>query len=62
MTRSDNNIRVNPVWKPRAENKKADTLSRLTDIDDWSVDDEVFEYYEKLWGFHTVDRFATHYN
>lgn len=22
------------------ENKKADTLSRLTDMDDWSVDDE----------------------
>lgn len=31
-TCSDNNIRVNPVRKPRAENKKADTLSRLTDM------------------------------
>lgn len=42
--------------------KKLTLLSRLKDMDDWSNDDEIFEYYEELWGIHTVDRFATHYN
>lgn len=37
-------------------------MSRLTDMDDWSIDDEIFEHFEKMWGVHTVDRFATHYN
>lgn len=55
-----NNVRVNPCWKPKAENKTADTLSRLTDTDDWSVDDEIVGYYEKNLGIHTVDGFATH--
>lgn len=41
-TCSENDIQINPVWKPRIENKKADTLSRLTDMDDWSKDDEIF--------------------
>lgn len=61
-TCSENDIQINPIWKPRNENKKADTLSRLTDMDDWSKDDEIFEHFEKMWGVHTVDRFATHYN
>ncbi|XP_062603797.1 uncharacterized protein LOC134265592 [Saccostrea cucullata] len=58
----ENSVRVCNVWKPRNENKRADFLSRVTDMDDWSVRDEVFDIYEKLWGVHTVDRFSTHYN
>lgn len=57
-----NSTQVSNVWKPRNENKRADFLSRVTDMDDWSVYDDVFNSYEKLWGMHTVDRFATHYN
>lgn len=41
-TCSDNNIRVNPVWKPRAESKKADTLSRLTDI--WIIGQSMMKF------------------
>lgn len=47
-TCSENNIQINPVWKPRNENKKADPLSRLTDMDDLSIDDEIFEHFEKI--------------
>lgn len=48
------------VESRRQKIKKADTLSRLTDMDDWSVDDEIVGYYEKNLGIHTVDGFATH--
>lgn len=61
-TCTENSTQVSNVWKPRNENKRADFLSRVTDMDDWSVHDDVFNSYEKLWGMHTVDRFATHYN
>lgn len=30
-------------------------------MDDWSVDDEIYEYYEKVWEIYTVNRFATKY-
>lgn len=36
-TCSENDIQINPAWKPRNENKKADTLSGLTDMDDWML-------------------------
>nr|XP_022336293.1 uncharacterized protein LOC111132768 [Crassostrea virginica] len=58
----ENGVQVTNVWKPRYENKRADFLSRLSDMDDWSVHDDVFQKYEKMWGIHTIDRFATHYN
>lgn len=29
-------------------------------MDDWSVDDEIVGYYEKILGIHTFDGFATH--
>ena len=55
-------IKIHGLWRPRNENKKADYLSRINDRDDWEVSDQVYQYYEQLWGLHTVDRFATHYN
>ena len=32
------------------------------DHDDWSLDPTVLKALNELWGLHTVDRFATHYN
>lgn len=46
-TCSGNDIQINPVWKPRNENKKEDTLSRLTDMDDWSIVDEFLDILRK---------------
>ena len=43
-------------------NEKADYLSRCFDVDDWSVNDGVFTHLERVWGPHSVDRFATHFN
>lgn len=31
-------------------------------MDEWSVHDDVFKSFEKIWDTYTVERFATHYN
>ena len=57
-----NNIRLEPEWIPREENQMADYISRIMDYDDWSLDPFMFKALDDLWGPHTVDRFARHYN
>ena len=57
-----NNIQLEPEWIPREENHIADYISRIVDHDDWSLDPIMFKTLDDLWGPHTVDRFATHYN
>ena len=57
-----NNIRLEPKWIPREQNHMADYISRIVDHDDWSLDSTMFKVLDDLWGPHTVDRFATHYN
>ena len=47
---------------PREQNKVADSLSRYVDDDDWSISEDVFASIDKVWGAHTVDRFASNYN
>lgn len=49
-------------WIPRSENKQADELSRIVDIDDWELNHDTFVFLENVWGPHSVDRFATWYN
>ena len=49
-------------WIPRDSNHQADSLSRLIDFDDYSIDDDVFHTLDCKWGPHTVDRFACSYN
>ena len=44
-------IHIEPEW-----------ISRIVDYDDWYVNPAVFAWVEELWGPHTVDRFASHYN
>lgn len=51
-------IKVKCKWVPREENVRADCLSRMSDCDDWSVKQCVFEYFDNIWGPHTCDRFA----
>ena len=51
-------IRIEPEWIPREENRIADYLSRIIDTDDWTLNPEVFGRLNELWGPHTIDRFA----
>lgn len=55
-------ITLIPEWIPRDENQRADYLSRCVDCDDWEVTDFNFQYLDKRWGPHTVDRFSSNYN
>ena len=40
----------------------ADYLSKLTDVNDWGINPDIFRWISTLWGPFTVDRFATWYN
>ena len=55
-------ISLEMKWIPRDSNHQADSLSRLIDFDDYSIDDDVFHMLDCKWGPHTVDRFACSYN
>ena len=55
-------ISLEMKWIPRDSNHQADSLSRLIDFDDYSIDDDVFHTLDCKWGPHTVDRFACSYN
>ena len=57
-----NDISFDVQWIPRSRNEKADYLSRCFDVDDWCVNDDVFSHLETVWGHHSVDRFASHFN
>ena len=49
-------------WVPRNDVAKADFISRFIDVDDWQISRSLFLQLESLWGPHTVDCFANHYN
>ena len=53
------NIRLTVEWVSRDLNTRADELSRLDDPDDYMLDPSCFEAVDKVWGPHTVDRFAS---
>ena len=57
-----NQITFKPVWVPRIQNKEADRVSRIIDIDDWEITSTFFNYLNSLWGPFTVDRFANFQN
>ena len=57
-----NQITLKPVWVPRIQNKEADRISRIIDIDDWEITSTSFNYLNSLWGPFTVDRFANSQN
>ena len=49
-------------WIPRSLNEYADTISRIVDFDDWSLNPCIFSLLDASWGPHTVDCFASPYN
>ena len=57
-----NQVCLCPLWLPRDQNTVADDISKTIDYDDYSVQDDVFFYLDRLWGPHTIDRFACFYN
>ena len=57
-----NNICIEPEWVPREQNEIADSLSRIIDFDDWSINPNIFFWLDSFWGPHTVDRFANSHN
>ena len=57
-----NNIRIEPEWIPREENKLADYYSRIVEYDDYMLHPAVFHWLDSFWGPHTVDRFANSSN
>lgn len=56
------NIVIQPEWLPRDLNVRADELSKIIDPDDWSLNREVFVQLDNMFGPHSIDRFACHYN
>ena len=48
-------------WIPRVKNEYADTISRITDYDDWGIDPAIFGILDIAWGPHIVDCFASPY-
>ena len=52
------NITLIPQWVPRELNACADAISHIVDFDDWYTTPEFFAHLDRLWGQHTVDRFA----
>ena len=55
-------VRIEPEWIPRESNQQADYISRIIDHDDWSVHPSIFHKFDRMWGPHTVDRFASFFN
>ena len=46
-------------WIPRQENKTVDSISRITDLDDWQLNPKLFQILDSKWGSHSIDRFAS---
>jgi hypothetical protein len=54
-----NDIRLRAEYIRSAENVFADALSREPDDEDWAFNPSLFKIYDKRWGPHTIDRFAS---
>ena len=57
-----NDIKLSPTWIPREQNYVADSISKLKDTDDWSIDKNSFENIQKIYGRIDFDRFADNSN
>ena len=56
------NVKLIPCWIPRDENYIADFYSKLTDTDDWTIDEGCFDHINARFGPFTVDRFSSDTN
>ena len=57
-----NDIKILSKWVPREENQLADEISKFSDTDNWSIDDESFQYIQAKFGLFTIDRFSDEKN
>ena len=55
-------ISLEVKWITWELNAKADAISNLTDYDDYTINEAIFQRINLFWGPHTVDRFACSYN
>lgn len=55
-------ITLLPEWLPRDANTTADFLSKVSPADDWGISNWVFQFLDKAWGPHDVDRFSSNLN
>jgi hypothetical protein len=55
-------IKIRTRYIQSAANVWADSLSRVTENSDWQLAPMKFKHFDKLWGLHTVDRFASFAN
>ena len=51
-----------PRWVPREDNSVADKISKLCDNDNWSIDNDTFNFIQQQFGNFTIDRFADNLN
>eukprot|EP00732_Lithocolla_globosa_P000715 Lithocolla_globosa_v1_NODE_265_length_4744_cov_7.305396.p3 type:complete len:358 gc:universal NODE_265_length_4744_cov_7.305396:2266-1193(-) len=49
-------------WLSSKDNWRADGLSRYQDKSDWKLHRDMFLRFDRRWGPHTIDRFASHAN
>ena len=55
-------ISIDMQWIPWDLNVIADDIGKLVDYNDYTIKDSVFYAIDELWGPHTCNRFASHYN
>jgi hypothetical protein len=55
-------IKIRTQYIRSAANVWADNLSRVTDNSDWQLAPRKFKHFNKVWGPHTIDRFASYAN
>jgi hypothetical protein len=55
-------IKIRTQYIRSAANVWADNLSRVTDNSDWQLVPRKFKHFNKMWGPHTIDRFASYAN
>lgn len=53
------NIDATAEWLRRDKNEEADALSRYRDRADWQLNPSIFAWIDKIFGPHTIDRFAS---
>ena len=58
----ENSVIIKAKWIPREQNRTADTISKMKDSDDRSIDLESFQYIQHNFGSFTIDRFADDQN
>jgi hypothetical protein len=56
----EHNTDLTLLWIPREANEAADYLSKVADVDDWEVDQRIFNFLDKVYGPFSIDLFASH--